>query len=238
MILTSNLGEKEMQTTLAGNTLGLRPQAASSVNTDEGLYRAAKGAAVKYFKAKFMNRIDRLIVFRSLGEDSLRRILENELRKLEIRVWHSASRDWKIGDPMFLPFRPVFRYTETAKDFLIKEGTSQAYGARELNRAIDRFVAFPISALIGSKQIKHGDVIEIGYIEGTKDLSFTFTEHRNIETDVPILPSPIGAAEEKPTNEVLPPYIRPRPKLPEAPQVPPRKPVNRIEDVGFSWYSC
>jgi len=235
IVLTSNLGEKEMQNTLKGATLGLAPQQEIGISTDDGIYKAAKGAAIKYFKAKFMNRIDRLVVFRALSEKSLREILNIELFKLEARVWGSASKDWKFSDGTALPqFRVYFHYTDKAKDFLIQEGTSKVYGARELNRAIDRFVAFPIGALIGSKQIVHGDLVEVDHEEGSKELTFVLTGHKDIAFVPPADPVGPSSAVKPPSDSSPDPddtpfYIRPRPSTPK---LPPRRPASHWTD-GF-----
>lgn len=187
VILTSNLGEKDVQKTMAGSQLGLAPEK-NVVTTDEDIYKVSKAAAAKHFKAKFMNRIDRLVVFRSLDETNLRRILQNELGDLQERVWESSVRLWEEsgGRGDFPQFRPVFQFTDAAKDFLIREGTSRLYGARELNRALDRFVAFPIGALIGSKQVHHGDIVEGDYEAGAKALTFKLIGKRDV---TPLLPA-------------------------------------------------
>lgn len=206
IILTSNLGEKEMQQELTGNVLGLTPSAKEPVErTDDRLYRVSKAAATKYFKAKFMNRIDRLIVFRALSEESLRKILKNELHEVQDRLRAGPFNVWKrkVGTEPPPQFRPLLNFTDTAKNFLIKEGTSQRYGARELNRAIDRLVSFPLGALVGSKQIEGDDIIEIDHAEGEKHLIFKRTGKRDL--------APIQVPEKKETPEpLLPPKPVPR----------------------------
>lgn len=194
IILTSNLGEKETQTVLMGKELGLTPPTHDERTTmDEEIYKKSKAAATNHFKAKFMNRIDRVIVFRSLSQDSLLKILHKELMELELRLWRTGLKKWeaeKSTEPI-PQFRVIFKTTKSANDFLLKEGTSQIYGARELNRAIERFVAFPLGSLIGSKQIEHGDVLEIDYVEGAKDLKFSKIAHRELK-ETPSLPEGIN----------------------------------------------
>lgn len=206
IILTSNLGEKEMQQELTGNVLGLTPSAKETAErTDDRLYRVSKAAATKYFKAKFMNRIDRLIVFRALSEESLRKILKNELYEVQDRLRAGPFNVWKrkVGTEPPPQFRPLLNFTDTAKNFLIQEGTSQRYGARELNRAIDRLVSFPLGALVGSKQIEGDDIIEIDHAEGEKHLIFKRTGKRDL--------APIHTPEKKETPEpLLPPKPVPR----------------------------
>jgi ATP-dependent Clp protease ATP-binding subunit ClpA len=193
VIMTSNLGEKETQQVLMGKELGLVPPSHDErANMDEEVYKQSKAAAAKHFKAKFMNRIDRVIVFRSLSQDSLEKILSIQLRELEYRLWSTAMKRWEAqgGEGSPQQFRVIFKTTKSANDFLLKEGTSQIYGARELNRAVERFVAFPLGSLIGSNQLEHGDVLEIDYLEGAKDLVFKKVAHRELRlmsSDVEII---------------------------------------------------
>lgn len=184
VVLTSNLGEKEMQQVLSGGGLGLKPETMTNGdNIDEKIYKASKRAAVKYFQAKFINRIDRHIVFRQLSDESLQKILKIELNNIQMRVWKSNLIRWEgagAKEP-FPVFRPLIKTTDAACSFLIKEGSSKIYGARELNRALDRFVSFPLGSLIGSNQLESDDIIEISHKDGDKKLTFTRIGKRDIK---------------------------------------------------------
>ena len=210
IIMTSNLGEKETRDALLGKGLGLKPTTNETI-TDEKIYRVSKAAAVKHFKTKFINRIDRIIVFRALEDATFRLILKKELRDLEFRLWQSKSKDWDRKTP-FPQFQIILRTTNAADDFLLKEGTSRLYGARELNRAIERFVAFPLGALSGSGQIEHGDILEVDYIQGEKKLKFTKIDHRDIK------PLPSLTYDGTPSAELMK-ILLPDPK-PEPPREP------------------
>jgi ATP-dependent Clp protease ATP-binding subunit ClpB len=219
VILTSNLGERDAQKAMSGATLGLRPEPKVNETTDEQVYKVSKAAAVKHFRAKFMNRVDRIIVFRSLSEESLRKILKIEVTALQDRVWAAPSKKWEAGgcQGVFPQFRPIFRLTEAAQAFLIKEGTSVIYGARELNRAIDRFMTFPIGALMSSGQIEHGDVVEVDHEEGKSELTFRVIEHRDL---TPILPTYDGTPPPQirnPEDGYKNEYCSEFPKLPGPP---------------------
>lgn len=189
IIMTSNLGEKETQAALMGKGLGLRPDKVEAPKEMvENVYGISKKVVERRFKSKFINRLDRIIVFRSLEQDSLLKILNIELKNLQFRVWSAPSKKWsEAGSKGAFPqFQVVFRATEAAKKKLLAEGTSAIYGARELNRAIDRFVTFPIGSLMGSKQIEHGDVVEIDYKEGSEVLTFSVVDHRDIKPLPPL----------------------------------------------------
>ena len=182
IILTSNLGEKEMQQVLTGSGLGLAPATKSNEDLDDKVYRVSKTAATRYFKAKFMNRIDCMIVFRSLSEASLREILKIEMYGVQDRLWRGPYKVWRqtAFDTPVPQFRPILKLTEVATNFIIKEGTSQIYGARELNRVLERLVVFPLGALVGSKQIQDNDIIELDYVAGDTRLTFRRTGKRDI----------------------------------------------------------
>ena len=169
IFMTSNLGATEMGSILRPN-LGFatseieRKRAEGQV--DEGLNdkiaRAGVEAARRKFTPEFMNRIDKAVVFRTLGTDELHRILNIELNLLQQRIFNSASTT---------PF--VFNVMPAAKDYLLREGTDLKYGARHLKRAIDRGLVHPMSNLIASDQIRGGDLIQVDLDPTLGCLSFT-----------------------------------------------------------------
>ena len=92
----------------------------------EGRDRPAPEAAKRKFAPEFMNRIDKVVVFHPLGAEQLEQILEIELGMVQQRVLETAKG------------RFLFRVTQPAQDFLLREGTDLKYGARHLKRAIER----------------------------------------------------------------------------------------------------
>jgi ATP-dependent Clp protease ATP-binding subunit ClpA len=109
-------------------------------------------AARRQFTQEFMNRIDKVVVFRPLGAQELRKILNIELNGLQQRIFDSENTT---------PF--VFNLTADAKDYLLREGTDMRYGARHLKRAIDRALVHQLSNLVASGQIRSGDLIKVDY---------------------------------------------------------------------------
>lgn len=213
IVLTSNLGEKEMQQLLSGERLGLKSDAAVEV-VDEQVIKASKKASTKYFKAKFMNRVDRLVVFQPLSSESLKKILTIELNDVEYRLWRAPFKLWETQKSIEPPpqFRPVLKFTESAKDFLLKEGTSRIYGARELSRAVDRFLSFPLGALLGSKQLERDDILEMSYDEGAKGLTFKRIGKRDLK---PITFT--GILSEEILSLTVPKLMPPVPIVPRKP---------------------
>lgn len=124
------------------------------------MYHTALEAARRKFSPEFMNRIDKVVVFRSLNELELRQIVDLELDAVRSRVYESQ------GPPF------TFTLTEEAKRFLLTEGIDYRYGARHLKRAIERFLVYPLSNLIATEQVQLGDVIIIGLDGHHRKLSF------------------------------------------------------------------
>ncbi|MGH9430575.1 MAG: AAA family ATPase [Terriglobia bacterium] len=150
IFMTSNLGSQEMMNLISGG-LGFTPTKGEDEDSlDMKIYRAASEAARRKFSPEFMNRIDRVIVFRTLQRAHLDQILDIELAHVQDRI---------IGGSSERQF--VFRCTEAAREFLLKEGTDTKSGARHLKRAIERHLVFPLSNLVATGQISLGDVITV-----------------------------------------------------------------------------
>jgi ATP-dependent Clp protease ATP-binding subunit ClpB len=114
VIMTSNLGAAEMGRLISGPIGFVAPvHGTLALNSiyDE-IHRVAVEAAKRRFSPEFMNRIDRVLVFRALAEDDLRKILDIELNRVQRRILASQ------GENQF-----ILGCTREAKDFLMKEGT-------------------------------------------------------------------------------------------------------------------
>ncbi|HZS05785.1 MAG TPA: AAA family ATPase [Blastocatellia bacterium] len=151
VILTSNLGAREMSDMISGG-MGFAPKPGMIDNeVDQKIYRTALDAARRKFSPEFMNRIDKVVVFRSLRDSHLREILEIELGAVQERITRGS------GDKF------IFRCTDAAKQFLLDEGIDFKYGARHLKRAIERFLVFPLSNLVATDQVGMGDLLIVDY---------------------------------------------------------------------------
>ncbi len=165
VIMTSNLGAREMSDMISGGIgfapgkAGAKPKDDSEIDTK--IYRTALEAAKRKFSPEFMNRIDKVVVFRSLKEHHLRRILDIELIAVQDRITESAGTKF------------VFECTDPAKEFLLHEGIDLKYGARHLKRSIERFLVYPLSNLVATQQIETGDFIMADFDEDKGALGFT-----------------------------------------------------------------
>jgi ATP-dependent Clp protease ATP-binding subunit ClpA len=150
IIMTSNLGAGEMNELING-TMGFAQRAAFLDNRlDEKINRTAVEAARRKFSPEFMNRIDKVVVFKMLRPEHLEQILEIELGMVQQRILQAT------GNSQF-----VFSCTPKVKRFLLQEGTDAKYGARHLKRAIERFIVFPLANLVATGQVKLGDFVRI-----------------------------------------------------------------------------
>ncbi len=152
VIMTSNLGAREMSELISGG-IGFAPgkgtRSPNDTEVDQKIYRTAVEAARRKFSPEFMNRIDKVVVFRSLKEHHLRQILDLELQAVQDRIMQSAGTKF------------VFQCSESAKDMLMKEGLDYKYGARHLKRAVERFLVYPLSNLVATGQIGLGDLVHV-----------------------------------------------------------------------------
>ncbi len=165
VIMTSNLGAREMSDMISGGIGfapgkgGAKPREDSEIDTK--IYRTALEAAKRKFSPEFMNRIDKVVVFRSLKEHHLRRILDIELAAVQDRITESAGTKF------------VFECSDGAKEFLLNEGIDLKYGARHLKRSIERFLVYPLSNLVATQQVETGDFVLIDYDKEKEGLIFT-----------------------------------------------------------------
>jgi ATP-dependent Clp protease ATP-binding subunit ClpB len=150
IVMTSNLGAAEMNEMING-TLGFaQTPAQMDARLDQKIDRTAVEAARRKFSPEFMNRIDKVVVFRMLRSEHLEQILEIELGMVQQRILQAT------GNNQF-----VFSCTAAVKQYLLVEGTDLRYGARHLKRAIERNIVFPLANLVATGQVKLGDFIRI-----------------------------------------------------------------------------
>ena len=162
IIMTSNLGAKEM-TELVTGKVGFAPASGSEMaedNLDYKIYQVAKAAARRQFSPEFMNRIDKIVVFRALKHEQLRLILDLELQGVQNRVDQSKAVHFN------------FVVSEEVKEFMLSEGVDQRYGARHLKRAIERLLVAPLANLSATRQAQEGDTVHVELHQPSQKLIF------------------------------------------------------------------
>src|SRR4029434_10739494 len=115
LVMTSNLGAREMSELISGG-IGFAPKSGVvDAEVDQKIYRTALEAAKRKCSPEFMNRIDKVVVFRSLRDEHLRQILEIELGAVQERVLRGSGEKF------------IFKCTDAAKKFLLYEGIDFKY---------------------------------------------------------------------------------------------------------------
>jgi ATP-dependent Clp protease ATP-binding subunit ClpB len=159
IFMTSNLGAAEMNSLMTPKLgfscvrdAGQEAMCRSDEKLNAKIGKTGLEAARRKFTPEFMNRIDKVVAFRPLGETELRKILDIELRMVQQRIFNSSP------DRAF-----IFRATDAAKRYLLREGIDMKYGARHLKRAIERLLVQPLSNLIATDQIRTGDCIRVDF---------------------------------------------------------------------------
>jgi ATP-dependent Clp protease ATP-binding subunit ClpB len=110
----------------------------------EEMRRRVMDAVKAHFKPEFLNRIDELVIFHSLGLEQIKAIVEIQVKKLEKRL---------------LERRIQLKMTERAKEWLAKEGFDPAYGARPLKRVIQKEIQDKLALRILEGKFKEGSAI-------------------------------------------------------------------------------
>ncbi len=182
VFMTSNLGAAEMSN-LSIPRLGFHWQKADSADSDHELTnrmsRVGVAAARRKFTPEFVNRLDSIVVFKPLGHEELRRIVDIELGMVQERTRFAADDD-----------SIVLNVSESARELLLAEGTDSRYGARHLKRAIERLVVQPLSNVLATAQIHRGDTIHITRRADSATLTF-FREAR--QADERVFAAPLAA---------------------------------------------
>jgi ATP-dependent Clp protease ATP-binding subunit ClpB len=167
IFMTSNLGAAEMSA-LVSPVLGFSAcdsrrsrQGEVDKNLSGKIERSGLYAVRKKFTPEFINRLDKIITFKPLGPEQLAKVLDIELEMIRQRIFGaSLNRSF------------AFHATQSAKTFLLQEGTDMKYGARYLKRAIERLLVQPLSNLIATAQIRGGDYIRIDLDASGNALTF------------------------------------------------------------------
>ena len=142
IIMTSNVGAREITTTAP---LGFSSSGATGLN-DEEIKTRVMSEVKRLFRPEFLNRIDEIIVFKSLTEDEIVEI---------VNLMVADLRDRLIEQNM------TINMSDAANRLIAKEGTDLSFGARPLRRAIQRLLEDPISEQILEGKWTSGSVIDV-----------------------------------------------------------------------------
>jgi len=141
IILTSNIGTRDLKDFGDGVGFGTN---AKKTNTDARARSTIENALKKAFAPEFLNRIDDIIIFNSLQQQDIKKIIDLELSKLYGRLE-------KLGYRIEL--------TEEAKDFISEKGWDKDFGARPLKRAIQKYIEDLLAEMLVNKQFGEGETV-------------------------------------------------------------------------------
>ena len=141
VIMTSNLGTGEV----SRQVLGFRRDEESTTE-QERMRVSIEEALKKTFRPELLNRIDEIVIFEPLSQEQVKQIVDLLVGEVRKRLEERG-----IGIEM----------SDSAKDWLAKEGFDPQYGARPLRRAVQRYVENPLSNRILAGDFKEGDVVRV-----------------------------------------------------------------------------
>ena len=182
IIMTSNIGARDIKN--IGKGIGFS-QSEETFN-----YRTLKStvedALKRVFNPEFLNRVDDVIVFRSLDKEHIFRIIDIMADELLDRVRELGIK---------------VEITKSAKEFLVLKGFDVKFGARPLRRSIQKYIEDPLADHILGKNLGEGDTIRITAKakKGTDELSFSVRKNKTSKeapSDVDVAEAPMDGQEE------------------------------------------
>ncbi|MBX9581208.1 MAG: ATP-dependent Clp protease ATP-binding subunit, partial [Gemmataceae bacterium] len=182
LIMTTNIGAEtivQSDTLTSAFTRHMNQNAEASY---QEMQKRLKGRMEKEFRPEFLNRLDDIIVFRSLTKDDLKAIVNMELGKVEKRLKEKGL---------------ALNVTEEAKDFLIEKGSSLEFGARPLRRAIEQNLEDMLSEELLKGSFHGSDTLTIRVAEEGGDKKLAFDASKVAGEPVVAEPAVAAAAEAK-----------------------------------------
>ena len=152
IIMTSNIGARKLKDFGAGVGFGTSAREAQESDYAKGVI---ENALKKAFAPEFLNRIDDVVVFNALEKEDINKIIDIELAKLILRIKDLGY---------------TLKLTAKAKDYIAEKGFDKQYGARPLNRAIQKYVEDALAEEIINSKIHEGDTITMDLDTKTDEL--------------------------------------------------------------------
>ena len=163
IIMTSNIGSRQLQD--YGKGVGFGTEAKKSgINQQQD--SIVKKALRKAFAPEFLNRIDDVIMFNSLGRKEIHKIIDLEINDLVKRV---NALGYKI------------KISPAAKDFLAEKGFDSKYGARPLKRAIQKYLEDKLAEAIIKAEILEGETINVGFSKTKDNITIKIKQKNKLE---------------------------------------------------------
>jgi ATP-dependent Clp protease ATP-binding subunit ClpC len=161
LIMTSNIGARQLADFGTGVGFGTKSQ---SENRDDNAKAVIQSALRKAFSPEFLNRVDDIIMFKSLGRDEIHKIIDLELVKLVKRIE-------TLGYTLNL--------SEQAKDFIVDKGYDEKFGARPLKRALQKYIEDRLAEEIIKSNLQEGDSIQMDVNATSDDLEIVISKSKS-----------------------------------------------------------
>jgi ATP-dependent Clp protease ATP-binding subunit ClpC len=155
IIMTSNIGSRQLKEFGTGVGFGTNTK---EVNKEKDSKQVIEAQLRKFFSPEFLNRIDDVVVFNSLDRADIIRILD-------VRMVKMLKRIGEIGYQVSL--------SDAAKAFLADKGFDADFGARPLQRALQKYLEEPLAEQVLQGNLKEGDCLLVDCAEGAEELNFT-----------------------------------------------------------------
>jgi ATP-dependent Clp protease ATP-binding subunit ClpC len=155
LIMTSNIGARQLADFGTGVGFGTKAQQDAQ---DQNALSVVQNALRKAFSPEFLNRVDDMIMFKSLRREDIHLIIDIELEKLLLRI---GNLGYQVS------------CTDAAKDFIAERGYDEKFGARPLKRAIQKYIEDPLAEHIINSQLQEGDTIILDFETGADELKLT-----------------------------------------------------------------
>jgi ATP-dependent Clp protease ATP-binding subunit ClpC len=161
LIMTSNIGARQLADFGTGVGFGTKSQ---SESRDDNAKAVIQNALRKVFSPEFLNRVDDIIMFKSLGREEIHKIIDLELVKLVKRIE-------TLGYTLNL--------SEQAKDFIVDKGYDEKFGARPLKRALQKYIEDRLAEEIIKSNLQEGDSIQMDVNAASDDLEIVISKSKS-----------------------------------------------------------
>jgi len=165
IIMTSNVGARKLQDFGTGVGFGTK---AKDAQADDAAKGVIESALKKAFAPEFLNRVDDVVVFNALEREDIHKIIDIELVKLYARI-NELEYNLKLS--------------EKAKDFIADKGFDKKYGARPLNRAIQKYIEDALAEQIVSGKVTPGDEVSMDLNKKGDELVITVKKQATKSTE-------------------------------------------------------
>ncbi len=155
IIMTSNIGSRQLKDFGTGVGFGTQTK---QVNQEKESKMVVETQLKKFFSPEFLNRIDDIIVFDSLKKEEIIKILD-------VRMARMLKRIEDLGYNISI--------TDSAKSFLADKGFDADFGARPLQRALQKYLEEPLAERVLQGTLKEGDELVVDHTEGAEELNIS-----------------------------------------------------------------